>query len=218
MAALRGYMLKRVSLGLLIGVFFGATCMYIILQSQITYHKSVIDIFKLEVQDLNKKNEYYELELLDARNNITKCNDGKDEIESELQEIKNDIAKYTSYISYLESQILIILNNSRVNYGDISVEQAKYIISSKPNLIIIDVRTQEEYNNKHIEGSINIPLNILDKEIMEFCSCEEFLVYCKSGARSRQATDILLEKGYVRTYNMIGGIDAWNESITYIGS
>jgi len=192
--------------------------MYIILQSQITYHKSIIDIFKLEVQDLNKKYEYYELELLDARNNITKCNDRKDEIESELQDVKNDVAKHASYISYLESQISIILNNSRINYGDISVEQAKYIITSKPNLIIIDVRTQEEYKNNHIEGSINIPLNILDKEIMEFCLCEEFLVYCKSGARSRQATDILLEKGYDRTYNMIGGIDAWNESITYIGS
>jgi phage shock protein E len=218
MAVLRGYMLKRVILGLFIGVFFGATCMYINLQSQITYHKSVIDAVKLEVQDLNIKNKYYELELLDARNNITKCIDRKDELEFELQDVENDIEKYASYISYLESQILTILNNSRINYGDISVEQAKYIISSKPNLILIDVRTQEEYNNNHIEGSINIPLTVLDQKIMEFCSCEEFLVYCKSGSRSRQATDILLEKGYVRTYNMIGGIDAWNDSITYRGS
>jgi len=218
MAVLRGYMLKRFILGLLIGVFFGATCMYIILQSQITYQKGVIDTIKLEVQDLNVKNEYYEQQLSEARNNITKCIDIKDELESELKDVENDIEKYASYISYLESQILVILNNSNVNYGDISVEQAKYIISLKPNLILMDVRTQEEYNDDHIEGSINIPLVILDQKIMEFCSCEEFLLYCKSGTRSRQATDILLEKGYLRTYNMIGGIDAWNDSITYKGS
>ncbi len=218
MAVLSRYILKRFILGLLIGVFFGATCMYVILQSQITYQKGVIDTIKLEVQDLNLKNEYFELELLDARNNITKCIDRKDELESELKDVENDVEKHVSYISYLESQILAILNNSRIDYGDISVEQAKYIISLKPNLILIDVRTQEEYNDDHIEGSINIPLNMLDKEIIKFCSCEEFLLYCKSGTRSRQATDILLKKGYVRTYNMIGGIDAWNVSITYEGS
>ncbi len=219
MAILRGYMLKRFILGLLIGVFSGTTCTYVILQSQITYQKSLIDTIKLEFQDLNLKNEYYEQKLLDTINNISKkCINQKDELELELQDFKNENEKYASYISYLESQILAILNNSRIEYGDISVEQAKYIISLKPNLILIDVRTQEEYDDNHIEGSINIPLAILDQKIMEFCTCEEFLLYCKSGTRSRQATDILIKKGYIRTYNMIGGIEAWNYSIIYKGS
>ena len=106
-------------------------------------YKNMINTTRLEVQNLNSKNEYYELELLDARNNIIKY-----------------IDKYALYISYLELQILSILNNSNVNYGDISVEQTKYIVSLKPYLIILDDRTQEQYKNSHVEGSINISLNV----------------------------------------------------------
>lgn len=60
--------------------------------------------------------------------------------------------------------------------------------------LIIDVRTKEEYENQHIKDAINIPLNELEqitiaKNVMLF-------VYCKSGARSQEAYEILKEMGY----------------------
>ena len=61
--------------------------------------------------------------------------------------------------------------------------------------IIIDVRTKEEYDELHVKKAINIPYNDIDENI-QLDKTKTIFVYCKSGARSRKAYDILKELGY----------------------
>ena len=78
-----------------------------------------------------------------------------------------------------------------------------------PDAILLDVRTPEEYHNGHIPGSKNIPLQTLTKVTSVAKNKDTILyVYCQSGARSRQATQVLQQMGYTNINNL-GGIAAY---------
>lgn len=75
--------------------------------------------------------------------------------------------------------------------------------------VLLDVRTPQEYREGHIPGSINIPLQQLDKVIDAYENkAAPLFVYCRSGARSRQAAAVLQSMGYTNVTN-IGGIAAY---------
>lgn len=78
------------------------------------------------------------------------------------------------------------------------------------NIVILDVRTLEEYDGKHIPGAVVIPNETITKEpLKELPDLEqEILVYCRSGNRSRQAAEKLIEAGYTNVYDF-GGINEW---------
>lgn len=88
--------------------------------------------------------------------------------------------------------------------------QAKKIIDSEENIIILDVREEEEFKKKHIYGAKLIPLNLLEITIEKEIPCKEtkILIYCFSGKRSFKALEILISKGYSNVYNF-GGIKDW---------
>lgn len=71
--------------------------------------------------------------------------------------------------------------------------------------IIIDSRTQEEYDLGHIEGAINIPLDELRNRIAEIPADKKIIVYCAVGLRGYLASRILMQKGYTQVYNLSGG-------------
>ena len=78
-----------------------------------------------------------------------------------------------------------------------------------PGAVLLDVRTSEEYRDGHIPGSKNVPLQALDNvaSVAENKNMALY-VYCRSGARSRQAAGLLRRMGY-RNVNNIGGIAAY---------
>ena len=80
-----------------------------------------------------------------------------------------------------------------------------------PNLIILDVRNPPEYNLGHLYDAILIPYDELEEKIheIEVYKNTEIIVYCKSGYRSQLASEILVEDGFIKVYNMHGGILAW---------
>lgn len=97
---------------------------------------------------------------------------------------------------------------------DISAETANVMIMDKekyPDLIILDVRTQSEYDAGHINNSILIPNTELESRIDELSGYEntEIMVYCKTGIRSALATEILVNYNFTEVYNMLGGYDSW---------
>jgi len=97
------------------------------------------------------------------------------------------------------------------NYIDISVEKARELLEGNPEqIILLDVRTKGEYNAEYIPGAINIPLSDLENRIDELDSSKAIIVYCQSGGRSRTASKILAQRGFI-VYNMEGGINAWKE-------
>ncbi|ERJ94583.1 rhodanese-like domain-containing protein [Treponema lecithinolyticum] len=92
----------------------------------------------------------------------------------------------------------------------ISAEKAKERMQSAPAPIIVDVRTKGEYEQAHIPSAILIPNETIGTQRPEQLPDldAEIIVYCRSGARSRQAVKKLAAMGYTRVYDL-GGIMSW---------
>ncbi|MGB8216719.1 MAG: rhodanese-like domain-containing protein [Candidatus Methanoperedens sp.] len=99
----------------------------------------------------------------------------------------------------------------KVQYTDVSVQQAKEMIDSG-EVFILDVRTQEEFDAGHINNSTLIPVQVLDKRLNELPRDKNILVYCMTGGRSAQASQILVNNGFKEIYNMKGGITDWTNA------
>ena len=98
----------------------------------------------------------------------------------------------------------------RAEYHKISAEDAKKRMDSGDEIIILDVRTQAEYDESHIPGAILIPNETIGNGKPEQLpdTDKEILVYCRSGNRSAQAAKKLVEAGYTQIYDF-GGIMDW---------
>jgi rhodanese-related sulfurtransferase len=81
------------------------------------------------------------------------------------------------------------------------------------NAVLLDVRTTQEYQDGHVPGSQNVPLQQLDN-VEEVAENKEtaLYVYCHSGMRSRQAVSLLQAMGYTNVHN-IGGIAAYHGKV-----
>ncbi len=92
----------------------------------------------------------------------------------------------------------------------ISAREGKAMLDGDDEVILVDVRTLEEYQGEHIPGAILIPLSDLaaDAETLLPDRDAKIIVYCRSGNRSAQAATILDGLGYTRIYDM-GGIIDW---------
>ena len=103
-------------------------------------------------------------------------------------------------------------------YRQVSPEEAAAMMEEETDYIILDVRTQEEYETAHIPGAICIPNETIGTEdIPELPDKEQLiLVYCRSGNRSKQASEKLAKQGYTNIVEF-GGINSWT-SETVSGS
>ena len=101
-------------------------------------------------------------------------------------------------------------------YRQITMEEAVTMMEEETEYIILDVRTAEEYSEKHIPGAINIANESIGTEdIPELPDKDQLiLVYCRSGNRSKQASEKLVTLGYTNNVE-IGGINSWSrETVT----
>ncbi len=96
------------------------------------------------------------------------------------------------------------------SYKQISMDEAVTMMAEKTDYIILDVRTPEEFAEKHIPNAINVPNeNIGNDDIPELPNKDQMiLVYCRSGNRSKQASEKLVKLGYTNIYEF-GGINDW---------
>ena len=108
--------------------------------------------------------------------------------------------------------MLIILAGcgAKNGYISISAEKAKEMMDKEENYIILDVRNQDEYDEKHIPGAMLIPnTEIEDRAEDELPDKNQLiLVYCRSGNRSKKASQILADMGYTNIKEF-GGINDW---------
>lgn len=93
---------------------------------------------------------------------------------------------------------------------NITAEEAKQIMDTESDYVILDVRTQEEFDEAHIPGAILIPNTEIEIRAESELSDKNqlILVYCRSGRRSKLAAEILVELGYTNIYEF-GGIIDW---------
>ena len=101
-------------------------------------------------------------------------------------------------------------NDQGAVYMNITAEEAKQIMDSEESYIILDVRTQEEYDQGHIPGAIVISHEEIAEKAKEVLTDKDqlILVYCRSGRRSKIAAEVLVELGYTNIKEF-GGIIDW---------
>ena len=97
--------------------------------------------------------------------------------------------------------------SSKANYHQIDGQSALDMMNNETDYIIIDVRTESEYQQGHIKNAINIPNESIDESVSEILTDKDqlLLVYCRSGNRSKQASEKLAKLGYSNIYEF-GGI------------
>lgn len=97
-----------------------------------------------------------------------------------------------------------------LGYTQISTDEAVTMMAEEDGFVILDVRTPEEFQEKHIVGAINIPNEEIGTEqIDQLADLDQLiLVYCRSGNRSKQASEKLAALGYTNVYEF-GGINDW---------
>ena len=96
------------------------------------------------------------------------------------------------------------------SYMNITAQEAKEIMDTESDYVILDVRTQEEYDEGHIKDAMLIPdYEIADRAESELTDKEQLiLVYCRSGRRSKNAAKQLSDMGYTNVKEF-GGIIDW---------
>jgi GrxC family glutaredoxin len=87
-------------------------------------------------------------------------------------------------------------------------------IINHQDALVLDVRTDKEFNEGHVLDSLHIPLGVLSSRLgeLEGYKDQPIIVACRSGARSAQACGILNKQGFAETYNLSGGVMAWQSA------
>ncbi len=87
-----------------------------------------------------------------------------------------------------------------------------YSIQNNPDVYLLDVREQEEYDEKHIPGINLLPMSTIQNRLDEIPTDKTVVVTCRSGNRSDQVTQYLRANGFDNAHNMTGGINEWQSA------
>ena len=117
------------------------------------------------------------------------------------------------FVLFMACMTVVVSSPSALAHTDVTPAQARDLIDSTDNLIVVDVREPGEYCDAvgHIPGALNYPLNsgVLQARYEELPVDGPVLVVCRSGGRSNAAANFLDSKGFTTVYDMMGGMSAW---------
>lgn len=96
------------------------------------------------------------------------------------------------------------------SFKNISSAEAEKLIKDK-SIVIIDIRTAQEYNSGYIKGSVNIDYYKSDfkDKLSKYDKNKTYFIYCRSGRRSGSAKTIFNDLGFKNVYNLENGINEW---------
>ena len=125
-------------------------------------------------------------------------------------------------LAFVLSLLLVIVLGScsgeeeSLGYVQISTDEAVAMMAEREDYVILDVRTAEEFAEKHIVGAVNIPNEEIGTEPIEQLPDLDqlILVYCRSGNRSKQASEKMVKLGYTNVYEFGGIIDWTGETVS----
>jgi rhodanese-related sulfurtransferase len=88
-------------------------------------------------------------------------------------------------------------------------------VQNNPDAVLLDVRTAEEFNSGHLPDAVNIDIHSPSfmSDIEKLDKSKYYLVYCRSGARSYNACNIMANSGFTKLANMMGGIMSWRGEV-----
>jgi rhodanese-related sulfurtransferase len=95
----------------------------------------------------------------------------------------------------------------------ISPKELKTRLDKGDKLVLVDVREDWEYSLAKLDGSILIPLGTLPQSLSQLNHDSEIIAICHHGMRSADATNFLVQQGFMNVKNLVGGIDAWSTQV-----
>jgi rhodanese-related sulfurtransferase len=90
--------------------------------------------------------------------------------------------------------------------------QTAAALRERPDVVILDVREQNEWDEGHIPGAVFMPMGEVPSRLSEIPTDKTVIVQCRSGNRSNQVTDYLRGQGFTNVHNLSGGINAWQSA------
>ena len=100
------------------------------------------------------------------------------------------------------------------NKIEVNSKKVSKMIRKDKKLIVLDVRTADEFKEGHINGAINIDIRQPDalEKIDKLDRNAKFIVHCRTNHRSKTATDHMVQSGFKTVYQMMDGITGWNQN------
>ena len=117
-------------------------------------------------------------------------------------------------ILQIAAAVMLLSGCSSASYTQISQDEAMKMMQEQTDCLIVDVRRPDEFAEGHIAGAVNVPNETIEDEAPEALPDKEqtLLVYCRSGNRSKEASQKLADMGYTNVYEF-GGINTWEGEI-----
>lgn len=122
---------------------------------------------------------------------------------------------YNENIKQIGVDKMFGFSRSNLSTTNVSIEEAHELIKNNEDIIILDVRTAEEFKSGHIPNAINISYSILPVRVHELEKYKDkmVLVHCQSGGRSVSAVSTLEKNQFTKIYHMSRGFGAWKYEI-----
>lgn len=117
-------------------------------------------------------------------------------------------------ILQIAAAVMLLSGCGSASYTQISQDEAMKMMKEQSDYLIVDVRRPDEFAEGHIAGAVNVPNETIEDEAPDALPDKEqtLLVYCRSGNRSKEASQKLADMGYTNVYEF-GGINTWKGEI-----
>ncbi|MBR1645862.1 MAG: rhodanese-like domain-containing protein [Selenomonadaceae bacterium] len=115
---------------------------------------------------------------------------------------------------FLLGTVIFLCAGCMSSYTHLGIDDAKRIMKTNPNAIILDVRTPEEFDKKHIKGATLLPIeNLRSGNLSKLPDKDRpIFVYCWTGRRAEDAAELLTKRGYTKVYDF-GGLIDWTGEV-----
>jgi len=109
---------------------------------------------------------------------------------------------------------LALVSTWQVSAKEISQSQLQQVMKNDKQVVLLDVRTVEEFAEGHIPNAINIPHTELDARLAELSTVKnsQVIIYCRSGKRAAIAKEILEKSGFTELDHLTGDFNGWSSS------
>jgi len=109
---------------------------------------------------------------------------------------------------------LTLATTWQVSAKDISQTQLQQIMKNDKQIILLDVRTVEEFEEGHIPNAVNIPHKELEARLAELTDAKntQVVIYCRSGRRAEVAREVLVKNGFNELDHLSGDFNAWSSN------
>lgn len=117
-------------------------------------------------------------------------------------------------ILQIAAAVMLLSGCNSASYTQISQDEAVKMMKEQTDYLIVDVRRPDEFAEGHIAGAVNVPNETIEDEAADALPDKEqmLFIYCRSGNRSKEASQKLADMGYTNVYEF-GGINTWKGEI-----